>query len=127
MQSISVLSTYLQQLLHRRAFQIRHANNHPTTFSDSNYITTTPLLVLLHLQIATTILASLRILNRFSRPIYPLVPRTKFHTSIPKMGVHNILSEQEWKDALGKPGVMVVDCFATWCGPCKVIAPKVVE
>lgn len=22
---------------------------------------------------------------------------------------------------------MIIDCFATWCGPCKVIAPKVVE
>ena len=22
---------------------------------------------------------------------------------------------------------MVLDCYATWCGPCKVIAPKIVE
>jgi thioredoxin 1 len=43
------------------------------------------------------------------------------------MGVHNITSKSEWDAALGEEGVAVVDFFATWCGPCKVIAPQVVK
>jgi len=42
-------------------------------------------------------------------------------------GVHNINSMADFKSALAQPGGLVIDCFATWCGPCKVIAPKVVE
>jgi thioredoxin 1 len=34
---------------------------------------------------------------------------------------------KDYQEALKQPGAFVIDCFAVWCGPCKVIAPKVVE
>lgn len=42
------------------------------------------------------------------------------------MGVHNINSKAAFTTAL-ENDIVVLDCFATWCGPCKVIAPKVAE
>lgn len=42
-------------------------------------------------------------------------------------GVHNLQSKKDFDDAMGEKGLMVLDCFATWCGPCKVIAPTVVK
>jgi len=42
-------------------------------------------------------------------------------------GVHNLKSSADFKTALQEPGAMVIDAYATWCGPCKMIAPKVVE
>lgn len=44
-----------------------------------------------------------------------------------KKGVHNLTSKDAFDEALKEKGVFVLDCFATWCGPCKVIAPQVVK
>lgn len=37
--------------------------------------------------------------------------------------VATISSKQEFTEALKHEGLVVVDFFATWCGPCKMIAP----
>ncbi|RDW69498.1 thioredoxin [Coleophoma crateriformis] len=43
------------------------------------------------------------------------------------MGVHNLSSKAEFTGALKDNQIVVLDAFATWCGPCKAIAPQVVK
>ncbi|KAI4165467.1 MAG: hypothetical protein LQ342_000877 [Letrouitia transgressa] len=42
-------------------------------------------------------------------------------------GVHNLSSRSEYNSAISNPSLMVIDCMATWCAPCKIVAPEIVK
>ncbi|KAL1587394.1 hypothetical protein WHR41_03915 [Cladosporium halotolerans] len=60
-------------------------------------------------------------------PLLRTTTRRNFSATMSNQGVHNLTSKADFDSALGEKGLMVVDFFATWCGPCKVIAPQVVK
>ncbi|KAI0482020.1 thioredoxin-like protein [Xylariaceae sp. FL0804] len=61
--------------------------------------------------------------SSLTRRLLLRAPQRQFHTTRPNMTVHNLSTKAAFDEAVKSNKVVMLDCFATWCGPCKAIAP----
>ena len=41
--------------------------------------------------------------------------------------MENVITSTNFQEFLAQPGLLVIDFWATWCGPCRILSPTVDE
>lgn len=41
--------------------------------------------------------------------------------------METVITSTNFQEVLGQPGLLVIDFWATWCGPCRILSPTVDE
>ncbi len=65
------------------------------------------------------------LINRFLSAKAAQTSSSTYNINPEMSAVKQITSEAEFKEAISASNLVVVDFFATWCGPCKMLAPMI--
>ena len=48
-------------------------------------------------------------------------------TAPPSVGATVEVTDQNFAETIGKQGLVVIDCWAVWCSPCRMLSPIIEE
>ena len=40
---------------------------------------------------------------------------------------HNIMTDEDWRNLKSEPGLVLLDVYAKWAGPCEIMKPMIMK